>query len=454
MDQSLDELIASYLAGNATPEEVAQLEAMMLEDESVADALLRHCRIDSALGAMSATHFQVIEGGTNETEKPPVAKPQKRRSFAVTTIAACLAIFGLSATLLLRGNGGVSAKIVEASGAISKIYPSGQTAKLKQLVVTDGKIKLRLDSGVSIEISGNNETCFHSPMEIELKKGALTVQVGEKGKGFVVSTETAKVVDLGTRFGVAINEDGNTDVAVLSGAVEVYKPKTKNQKPEKIASLSKGEAIRVDRKHRKTRLAAIALEGNSLAVINRKGKQKPIVVDVTDSITKVDFNRFYTISPRSMAAGMRAYSTLSKPRWQALPGESFPEELIKADVVGTYSSDRIDKDLQLNLHLSKPATVYIMMDTRSALPDWLIRDFKRTPHQLRCGPWGNSAAAKDITPSEDGIRYVTYQVWSREIPNAGTLTLGPSYNKKLPRRFAMYGIAVQHLKPGSKTINK
>lgn len=114
-------------------------------------------------------------------------------------------------------------------------------------MIQNGDIELKLESGVIIDIDGPAEARFSSSMLISLFNGNIIASVGENAKGFVVETPDTRIVDLGTRFGVSLNNDGDTDVVVLDGNVEV--PNAKNTTDELLATLTEGDAIRVDSKY-------------------------------------------------------------------------------------------------------------------------------------------------------------------------------------------------------------
>ena len=82
---------------------------------------------------------------------------------------------------------------------------------------------------------------------ISVGKLTGTVEV-EKAKGFVVRTPTAVVTDLGTEFGVLVQEDQSVEVQVFRGLVEIQRRdgvgKTASAKPMR---LSAGEGVRVTR---------------------------------------------------------------------------------------------------------------------------------------------------------------------------------------------------------------
>jgi hypothetical protein len=71
----------------------------------------------------------------------------------------------------------------------------------------------------------------------------VTATIPESAVGFVVDTISAHVVDLGTSFGVSVGKDGQTEVCVFDGEVEVSSSKTSGA--SKVTQLVReGEAVR------------------------------------------------------------------------------------------------------------------------------------------------------------------------------------------------------------------
>lgn len=304
-----------------------------------------------------------------------------------------------------------------------------------------GQVEFRLPSGVVVQTRGPLSLDLVDPMRLRLTRGSLTEDAGAEAKGFLVETANARVLDLGTRFGVSVG-GGETDVAVFSGEVEVHRPGAETSAQTKVVGLREGDAVRVDSKFYARRLAAVGLRDGEVAIMEGDAG-KAVVARVLDNISGADFNRFYSIVPGAMAPGARAYSTLGRPRWQALEGAEFPGELRGADIVGTFSSDRLDPQLQFTPELRRPASVYLMLDARAAVPSWVREEFQSTALRLRCGPWADdSGTARTAERYAAGLGWVTYNVWKRDA-EAGTITLGPPHPDGAARQFAMYGIAVK-----------
>ena len=126
-----------------------------------------------------------------------------------------------------------------------------------------------------------------------------------------------------------------------------------------------------------------------------------------------------------------------------MPGEAFPAALEGADIIGTFSPDRNNPELQLTMRVSRPCTVFLMLDARAEVPDWVRRDFVEAGFQLRSGPWADNPVVQGMTADASGEIFVTYTVWKRSVPAASLVKLGPPYPEKDGRFRAMYGIAVK-----------
>ncbi|MBQ12376.1 MAG: hypothetical protein CMJ45_12615 [Planctomyces sp.] len=93
-----------------------------------------------------------------------------------------------------------------------------------------GKGKLNLEVGlVRLDFRNGATVTLQGPAEFEilsidrtiLSSGILTASIPESAVGFKVLTPAMDVVDLGTAFGVSVGADGETDVCVFEGEVEV-----------------------------------------------------------------------------------------------------------------------------------------------------------------------------------------------------------------------------------------
>jgi hypothetical protein len=91
----------------------------------------------------------------------------------------------------------------------------------EKLKLIRGLVKLEFAAKASIVLSGPAELKILGPGEVLLSHGKLTGR-SEKGD-FIVQTPSAYVVDVGTAFGVAVNDAKVTDVVVFDGEVHVQR---------------------------------------------------------------------------------------------------------------------------------------------------------------------------------------------------------------------------------------
>ena len=84
-----------------------------------------------------------------------------------------------------------------------------------------GLARLDFHNGAAVTLQGPAEFEILSTDKTVLSSGILTASIPESAVGFKVLTPAMDVVDLGTAFGVSVGADGETDVCVFEGEVEV-----------------------------------------------------------------------------------------------------------------------------------------------------------------------------------------------------------------------------------------
>ena len=119
----------------------------------------------------------------------------------------------------------VVATVTEALAVVSRDgqIRCGTLLRLQQpLDIDSGVLALTSAEGCRLVVEGPATLHFETPKQIKLDSGRLTARVEGNATGLTVITPTAKVVDLGTEFGVAVNPVQETRVAVYEGAAELY----------------------------------------------------------------------------------------------------------------------------------------------------------------------------------------------------------------------------------------
>jgi len=149
-------------------------------------------------------------------------------------IAATVAVLATAASLLFYLNWRDTEPPRDGSTpAIATLeYTSHARWGSEERVLGDriGKGKLHLEIGLArLDFRNGATVTLQGPAEFEilstdktvLSSGILTASIPESAVGFKVLTPAMDVVDLGTAFGVSVGADGETDVCVFEGEVEV-----------------------------------------------------------------------------------------------------------------------------------------------------------------------------------------------------------------------------------------
>jgi anti-sigma factor RsiW len=423
---------------------LSQEEIAALEQELTADAENRALFIATQLRSMALHErfrrraFQVVPPKSDvarNRNKPLWLKP------AWLALAACLVVLaGLAVFFEIRRDG-FAMQVVEANDARlqgrEELLSVGEELQKGELVLESGFLRLRLSSGVLLDLNAPLRATMESRMRLRLIQGRLSADVGKHGKGFTVATDAGEVVDLGTRFGVEADAAGESRVAVFSGQVKV-RPAS-----GEFTTINEGEAVRFTALAGLKRWTEVALAANAAGL--ERVPAEGVIAALRDNLGDDTLHPFYGVVRAGMQPGALAFTDKPNPRWAPGPEDSLPAWLRGADLVRTYHQFRLQRAYELTLTLREASAVFVLIDTRQAAPDWLNARFTDTGARVRVGPWMRGmAGAEDIEVDSDGLPYLSFAVWRADAP-AGEFALGPAHvrkDKALP--FAlMYGVAVK-----------
>lgn len=113
-----------------------------------------------------------------------------------------------------------------------------------QLHLEQGMIELETASGAQLILKGRSLLSAVSTDEYRFDEGNLFAYAPPSAQGLTVETPTSRIVDLGTRFGVVVNPDQETEVHVLKGLVE-FNQLNANRETTVTQKLTEKTAIRV-----------------------------------------------------------------------------------------------------------------------------------------------------------------------------------------------------------------
>jgi hypothetical protein len=312
-----------------------------------------------------------------------------------------------------------------------------------RLRLLDGSAELTFDAGVQVKVFGPADFEITSATSIRCLKGRVTTLVDKRGRGFTIETPWAKVVDLGTQFGLSISDSGETEVVVFQGMVDLsYSPSAAGDPASR--RMRQGEALLVKNSGEFERVMAVQ-RNSFMDATERSGQRvaQPVIADVRDNIRGAESAKSYQIVHGGLEDDALAFVDRGH-EWNGLEGTGLPEFLAGADYIMPFNGDKFVSDLELTVDVSRPATLYVFLDNNMAVPDWLLDGFTDTgidigldcsvtkwhkDHSLGVGP-GRSVD-------------FPFSVWKRDVPQAGTITLGgiePPQDRT--QGFNMYGIAV------------
>ena len=431
MNSRLEELTSRWLDREESDEDRAELNQSLrypanmrtFVEANARDALLRELvqeqsETDSVREMMAAGTIVPMPA------RPPVV---------VGAIAAAIAVM-LAFAFLTSRDDGVYGRVTAAEGGEHQV---GASIALQQFSLAEGFVELSLDSGVKIQLFAPVEAEFENNMKMRLIAGRMSADVGPGGEGFTVLTDAGEVIDLGTRFGIEADRNGEARVAVFSGAVQV-RPKNASTGQASV-TLTEGQAARFSVLAGLRRWEQVALAAKAAGLASRD--YAGIVSRVRDNRGDATLHPFYGIVQGGMQPGALLYTDKPHPRWAT--DRPMPEWLRGADLIRTYNQFRHKRSFALTLTLREPAEVYVLAEAAQRPPDWLINEFSKIAVQMMAGPFQQGIAKRPgAERDQDGLPWFTFDVWKKTVPS-GEVILGPARTEKDSLTTLMYGLAVK-----------
>lgn len=209
--------------GKLTPQEQDELEALLRDDAEMRSLFARSLHLDAELRYDPRLVRDLAE-------HPPVSI--RRRNLVPIAALAAAACVAIGSVLYVRESSQTQpagpptvATVIKANackwGGSTLPTAEGSRVVAGTLELMEGLATLKFDSGAEVVLEAPATLEIIDAMNCRLKRGTLVADVPHEAIGFTVDTKDAKVVDLGTRFGVSADEDGKYLVHVIEGLVEV-----------------------------------------------------------------------------------------------------------------------------------------------------------------------------------------------------------------------------------------
>lgn len=458
----VESLVESALTGRLWDGDASALRQHLTNDPAALDAYLQQVRLHALLewrsGKVSQTPAESERAAVSLHRRPDAMKsgrswfaasPARWSVAAAVLLAVGLAIYIASQQTYMPSPNAERIGVVAMSDAVGtggqRALQEGDLAWSGPISIDSGTLVLTADSGATITLVGPARVDLLSPMRLRAVAGRVTVRVDDaRAKGFTVVTPNADVVDLGTEFGVQVDAGGQTSVVVFEGMVDLSPRNAQSAGVGNAIRLNKGEGLRVDLGGLLQPIFAVARRVGSTEW--RIGMEVAAGDDADSVIASVRDNRrdpadtkYYQIVRRGLDEDVPAYVDRVY-QWNTIGKAG---ELIGADLIQTFNSDKREQDLEVTVELAKPAALYVFHEPRlGEVPDWLKKDFVDTGLKIGLdeGPpdMPQLALEKGAGKSVDRI----FTVWRREVRQPGPVTLG----RNTASSKSMYGVAAKALK--------
>lgn len=257
MNQEIEKLLALAAEDDLNSKQAAELLKYCREDEILGRRLVRLMQVDRLAGLAVANDGEIFakefrcrveaEGEADQFSVEVSARLQEsgkisRMKKKVMAIAAIFLVSLLGIGFFFKGGDDYAVKLV-------RVETMDWTSKRERFEIGNrirfesGLIEVAYLSGVNVvieapadfEITGNNSGFLH--------EGKLVAEVDDtRARGFVIDSPAGRLVDLGTKFAVAVQKFGGMEVHVLEGEVDAtVKGVTSRLKEDQAIRLEGGQ---------------------------------------------------------------------------------------------------------------------------------------------------------------------------------------------------------------------
>ncbi len=238
VEGDLDEQQTTALVERIAADEAAQQEYLrFMLCQAMLDRELRRSRsvqqlrellgddapeIEPADGRLARAWYWVVDGISQ-----PLSLAMLVSSLVITTILLSLELWTIPEREQVAAGGRpvVVAEITTTQQAMWDVDSEGNSKNLElfsgeRLVLNSGLAEVTFADGAVVVLEGPCEFSIESSSAGRLDSGSLRATVPPAASGFAIASPFARIVDLGTEFGVQVHSGGDVDVMVFDGKVD------------------------------------------------------------------------------------------------------------------------------------------------------------------------------------------------------------------------------------------
>ncbi len=284
--QELRELIEKALDGSISPEELARLDDCIVHNPEqrqyyceylhMTIGLMRLCDYAPLTGVeeYDRLYFESLWNALIREEKAAPAvvteepaditqeqQPQKMKrkkdtqkvnKVSMFVAAACLVTllfiltFAYFCQILIPREIATLSTSLHAKFADNQTVESGTrlTNRKEPLLLQTGFIEIEFDGGAKVLVEAPATFRLKSAKRIDLNVGQLFASVPDSTQGFIVDTPNSRIIDMGTEFGVRVEQDGTSDLHMFKGKAALTPDS--GSKAKRSLTLTVGQARRVN----------------------------------------------------------------------------------------------------------------------------------------------------------------------------------------------------------------
>ncbi|MEM1295115.1 MAG: LamG-like jellyroll fold domain-containing protein [Verrucomicrobiota bacterium] len=241
MSSPNDELLCRYLDEDLPSGEQERLQNLLEESSEARTRLRLFATISEALPEF-ARETQPAEPASKVVRFPAL---QTALPWVIATAACLVALFAITRRTSESSSPApppVVALLVDEAGAIFREGRDPDTVRFDtgSYHLDSGAIHVRFSNGADLVMKGPASFNIDDAFHVRLNHGAVRAIVPPSAHGFTVATPGVDYEDLGTEFGVQVDEaTGASELHVFSGQVDAKEPGTL----ELLSSVLDGESV-------------------------------------------------------------------------------------------------------------------------------------------------------------------------------------------------------------------
>jgi len=228
-DSIFDEMLDCYEAG--TPSSIQQLNQLLkTHDEERRHFVLYLMEEDLIADELKIQQVKNLYTPVSQT--PPTENPIKAKNYTpwyvtgavAATFIVCLSLFYLQSPNSNEISKPVATLKVSTTQTqwIPALNQNQPLALGEDYKLVEGSAHLEFSNGVQLSVQSPANLKIINEELIFLKEGKVRAYVPESGHGFRIHTPDIAIKDLGTEFGVEVNDGKDTQVHVFNGEIELY----------------------------------------------------------------------------------------------------------------------------------------------------------------------------------------------------------------------------------------